>query len=65
MQIAHTQKNVQSLKSNLRGFFCLAFIYFLNVSKYRTNNIINGASIFLGLFEDLDLVDDIYKMSSP
>jgi hypothetical protein len=47
--------------SNLCGFFCLAFIYFLTVSKHRTENIINDASIFLGLFEDLDLVDDIYK----
>jgi len=47
--------------SNLCGFFCLAFIYFLTVSKYRTNNIINDASIFLDLYEDLDLVDDIYK----
>ena len=46
---------------NLCGFFCLAFIYFLTVSKYRTNNIINDASIFLDLYEDLDLVDDIYK----
>ena len=62
-KIAHTSKNIQSLMSNLCGFFCLAFIYFLTVSKYRTKNIINDASIFLGLFEDLDLVrvDDIYK----
>ena len=47
--------------SNLCGFFCLAFIYFLTVSKYRTKNIINDASIFLDLFEDLDLINDIYK----
>ena len=47
--------------SNLCGFFCLAFIYFLTISKHRTKNIINDASIFLDLFEDLDLVDDIYK----
>ena len=60
-KIAHTTKNIQSLMSNLCGFFCLAFIYFLTVSKYRTKNIINDASIFLDLFEDLDLVDDIYK----
>jgi hypothetical protein len=45
-KIAHTSKNVQSLMSNLCGFFCLAFIYFLTVSKYRTKNIINNASIF-------------------
>jgi len=60
-KIAHTSKNFQSLMSNLCGFFCLAFIYFLSVSKYRTKNIINDASIFLGLFEDLDLFSDIYK----
>jgi hypothetical protein len=60
-KIAHTTKNIQSLMSNLCGFFCLAFIYFLTVSKYRTKNIINDASIFLDLYEDLDLISDIYK----
>ena len=57
----HTSKNIQSLMSNLCGFFSLAFIYFLSISKYRTGNIINDASIFLDLFEDLDKVDDVYK----
>jgi hypothetical protein len=33
----------------------------LSVSKYRTKNIINDASIFLDLFEDLDITNDIYK----
>ena len=47
--------------SNLCGFFCLSFIYFLSVSKFRTKNTINDASIYLDLFEDLDKVDDIYK----
>ena len=60
-KMGHTSKNIQSLMSNLCGFFCLAFIYFLNVSKFRTNNIINDASIFLDLFEDLDKIDDVYK----
>ena len=60
-KIGHTSKNIQSLMSNLCGFFCLAFIYFLSISKYRTGNIINDASIFLDLFEDLDKIDDVYK----
>ena len=60
-KIAHTTKNIQSLMSNLCGFFCLAFIYFLIVSKYRTKNIMNDASIFLDLFDDLDITNDIYK----
>jgi hypothetical protein len=59
--IAHTSKNIQSLMSNLCGFFCLSFIYFLTVSKFRTKNIINDASIYLDLYEDLDKVDDVYK----
>ena len=46
---------------NLCGYFTLAFIYFLTVSKFRTKNIINDASIFLDLFEDLDHVNDVYK----
>jgi hypothetical protein len=33
----------------------------LTVSKIRTKNIINDASIYLDLFEDLDKVDDVYK----
>jgi hypothetical protein len=60
-KIGHTSKNIQSLMSNLCGFFCLAFIYFLSVSKFRTGNIINDGSNFLNLCEDLDKLDDIYK----
>jgi len=47
--------------SNLCGFFCLAFIYFLNISKFRTKNIIYDASIYIDLFEDLDLTHDVFK----
>jgi hypothetical protein len=60
-KIGHTSKNIQSLMSNLCGFFCLLFIYFLTISKFRTKNIINDASIYLDLFEDLDKVNDFYK----
>ena len=47
--------------SNLCRFFCLAFIFFLSVSKFRTDNIINDGSIFLDLFKDLGLINDVYK----
>lgn len=58
---ANTKKNIQSLMSNLCGFFCLAFIYFLKKSKQRTKQLYKDTSIFLELFEDLDKVTDIYK----
>lgn len=60
-RIGHSTKNIQSLMSNLCGFFCLGLIYFLSVSKFRTGNMINDASVYLDLFEDLDKVDDVYK----
>jgi hypothetical protein len=60
-KIGQTSKNIQSLMGNLCGFFCLSFIYFLSISKFRTKNLINDASIYLDLFEDLDKVDDVYK----
>ena len=47
--------------SNLCAFFCLTFIYILNVSKFRTKNIIYDASIYIDLFEDLDLTHDVFK----
>jgi hypothetical protein len=60
-KLGHTSKNIQSLMSNLCGFFYLAFIYFLSVSKFRTKNIINDTSIFLDLFKDLDMTIDILQ----
>jgi hypothetical protein len=60
-KIGHTNKNIQSLMSNLCEFFCLSFIYFLSVSKFRTKNNINDASIYLDIYEDLNKVDDVYK----
>jgi len=60
-KLGHTSKNIQSLMSNLCGFFCLAFIYFITVSKQRTKNIINDTAISLNLYEDLYLVNDVYK----
>jgi hypothetical protein len=55
-KIGHTSKNIQSMSI----FLSIVYI-FLSISKFRTKNIINDASIYLDLFEDLDKVDDVYK----
>ena len=60
-KIGNTTKNTQSLMSNLCGFFCLGFIYFLHKSKFITKNITYDASIYIDLFEDLDKVNDVFK----
>ena len=33
----------------------------MSVSKFRTSNFINDASIYLELFEDLDKINHVYK----
>ena len=38
-KIGNTTKNIQSLMSNLCGFFCLGFIYFLHKYKFRTKTL--------------------------
>jgi hypothetical protein len=60
-KFGNTKKNIQCLMSNLCGLTCHGFIYFLNVSKFRTKNIIYDASNYIDLFEVLDKVNDVYK----
>ena len=48
-----TNKHIQSITSDLCGYFCVGFIYFVCRHPKRTKIIIKGTSIFLGLFEDL------------
>jgi hypothetical protein len=43
-------------------FFSPGFIYFLHVSKFTTKNIIHYASIYIDLFEKLDIVNYVYKI---
>jgi hypothetical protein len=45
----------------MRFFLSSFYIFFLNVSKFRTKNIIYDASFFIDLFEDLDKVNDVFK----
>jgi hypothetical protein len=42
-ELGNTTKKKQSLMSHLCGFFCLGFKHILNVSKFRTKNIVNDA----------------------
>tara|TARA_E500000318_G_scaffold83840_1_gene79531 strand:+ start:1336 stop:1977 length:642 start_codon:yes stop_codon:yes gene_type:complete len=52
--INYTTKNVQSIVSDACGWFCLAYLHFINQFYNKTGNIFLDSSIFLDLFEDLD-----------
>ena len=60
-KINYLTKNVQSLMSDCCGWFCLAFLHFINAFYNRTDDIFSDSAIFLDLFEDLDLSVDWKK----
>lgn len=57
----YTTKVIQGNTTNLCGFFCLAFIYFLTIYKQRTKEIAQDANLFMALFEDLENTNEWYK----
>ena len=60
-KINYLTKNVQSLMSDACGWFCLAYLHFINAFYNRTGDLFSDSSIFLDLFEDLDLSVDWQK----
>ena len=55
----YTNKVIQNIKSDMCGYFCIAFIYFLTKYKKRLKDIYLDTNIFLNLFEDLQKVKSI------
>ena len=60
-KINYLTKNVQSLMSDACGWFCLAYLHFINAFYNRTGDLFSDSAIFLDLFEDLDLSVDWQK----
>ncbi len=60
-KINYLTKNVQSLMSDCCGWFCLAYLHFINAFYNRTGDLFSDSAIFLDLFEDLDLSVDFKK----
>jgi hypothetical protein len=54
-------KDIQSLMSDVCGFYCLAFLYFVSASQYRTGNLYQDGEIFIDLFDDLNKSHDWKK----
>jgi len=59
--IPHSTKDVQSLMNNACGYYCSAFLHFINTSQYRTRDLFQDVSIFLDLFDDLNKSVDFKK----
>jgi len=60
-KINFTTKNVQSIVTDACGWFCMAWLHFINKFYNRTGNILVDSALFLDLFEDLDKSTDWKK----
>jgi hypothetical protein len=59
--LPYTEKDIQSLMNNACGFYCCAFLYFINVCEQRSKNLYVDVGEFLECFEDLNKSKDFKK----
>ena len=60
-KLASTSKDIQSMMSNACGFFCCAFLHFINNFSHRTGDIYDDTELFLSYFDDLNKSADFMK----
>jgi hypothetical protein len=58
--IPHTTKDIQSLMNNACGYYCCAFLYFINKYENRSKNLYDDVAEFCHYFNDLNHSKD-YK----
>lgn len=61
MKIPYNTKDIQSLMNEACGWFCLAFLHFINVYQHRSKQLYWDVEAFLSLFEDLNKSIDFKK----
>jgi len=59
--IPETKKDIQSLMNNACGWYCCAFLHFINSSQYRSKDLYTDVETFLDMFDDLDKSVDFKK----
>lgn len=52
--LPYTDKDIQSLMNNACGWYCCAFLHYINKFDRRTTNLYVDVAHFLELFEDLN-----------
>ena len=56
-----TNRDIQSLMGNACGYFCLAFLHFINQFPHRSKDLYKDTDTFLTLFDDLGVSADFKK----
>jgi len=57
-EMPHSIIDIQSLMNNACGWFCLAFLYYINVFPHRTMDFYRDCEHFTSLFNDLNKTND-------
>jgi hypothetical protein len=57
----YNKKDIQSLMNSACGYYCLAFLHYINAYKSRTKDLYSDAEHFTDLFDDLNTSKDHLK----
>ena len=60
-EVPYNNKNIQSIVSDICGFYCLGFGHFINAFEGRTGDLYTDTNHFLDLFDNLDKQIDYKK----
>lgn len=52
-QLPYTKKQIQGLMNNACGFYCLAYLHYINVYPNRLKDLYSDTEHFIDLFDDL------------
>jgi len=53
-KLPYSTKDIQSLMNNACGWFCLAFLHYINAWDHRTKDLYDDVACFLEYFDDLN-----------
>ena len=57
----YNTKDIQSCLNNACGWYCLAFIHYINAFSHRSKNLYDDTDVFLSFFDDLNKSIDFKK----
>jgi hypothetical protein len=61
-KLPYNSKDIQSIMSSCCGWYCLAWLHWINASQYRTGHIYSDSESFLDMFLDLNVSNE-YKQN--
>ena len=60
-KLPHTTPDIQALMANCCGWYCAAFLYFINTLPSRSGHIYTDTTGFIDCFEDLNVSKNFKK----